>query len=435
MMSRVGVVGPRDSVRLICEVGEEYKDRMQFIPYVYQNAAEASGIVHAAADSVDIWLFSGQAPYAIAKEQIRKQKAFFPQLQGSSLTRVLLELVYRDHRRLERVSFDTISAEAFREMCADLGLPCDQLHLLSYSGFMPSMELIAFHTGLYSQGKVDACATCISSVYDELKAREIPVYRITHDRVAIRTMLDMASQEGEALHFKKSQIAVQMVVVDGLDKLIGENKGIYEVHRLELKLQETILDYVEAQAGAVVPLGNGKHLVFSTRGSFEDNRTFPPSALMERIWLIADLPTHIGVGFGATALAAEKNAQLALLHAKQTGVSNAILVNDEGVMEGPLYTPDSITYQYRTENKEMNQLLRKAGVTITTYNKLLSVQKNLGQNCISAVEAAEWLGMTQRNARRILSDLEKNGLAELTGEEALASRGRPRKVYRLIAPS
>ncbi len=156
---------------------------------------------------------------------------------------------------------------------------------------------------------------------------------------------------------------------------------------------------------------------------------------MERIWLIADLPTHIGVGFGATALAAEKNAQLALLHAKQTGVSNAILVNDEGVMEGPLYTPDSITYQYRTENKEMNQLLRKAGVTITTYNKLLSVQKNLGQNCISAVEAAEWLGMTQRNARRILSDLEKNGLAELTGEEAPASRGRPRKVYRLIAPS
>lgn len=103
-------------------------------------------------------------------------------------------------------------------------------------------------------------------------------------------------------------------------------------------------------------------------------------------------------------------------------------------MEGPLYTPDSITYQYRTENKEMNQLLRKWRHDHDLQQAPLRT-KNLGQNCISAVEAAEWLGMTQRNARRILSDLEKNGLAELTGEEALTSRGRPRKVYRLIAPS
>ncbi|USG66918.1 hypothetical protein NDK47_06375 [Brevibacillus ruminantium] len=434
MLTRVGVVGPRDSVQLICEVGAEFQDQMMFIPYVYQNTAEAMEIVNAAEDSVDIWLFSGQSPYAIAKDHIRKKKAFYPQLQGTSLTRILLEAVYRDRRELERISFDTIPTDSFQELCVELNLPFDQIHLFSYRGFMPSTELVAFHTELYAKGKVEACATCISSVYNELQAQGIPVYRVYHDRMAIRTMLQLASQQGEALHYKKSQIAVQVVAIQGLDRLIGENKGVYEVHRLELKLQEIILDYVEAHSGAGVPLGNGKHLIFSTRGSFEDNRRFPPSSLIEKIWLLADLPTYIGVGFGATALAAEKNAQLALLHAQKMGDSAAILVNDEGQMEGPLRSPGSITYEYRTDNKEMSLLLRKAGVTITTYNKILSIQKNLGKNSISSTEIAEWLGMTQRNARRILSDLEQSGLAELTGEEAPASRGRPRKVYRLVQP-
>ncbi|MCK9911031.1 hypothetical protein MXD81_17915, partial [Microbacteriaceae bacterium K1510] len=57
--------------------------------------------------------------------------------------------------------------------------------------------------------------------------------------------------------------------------------------------------------------------------------------------------------------------------------------------------------------------------------------KNIGQHSISAANIAEWLGMTERNARRILGDLAEYGLAEIIGEEAPASRGRPRKIYRI----
>lgn len=434
MITRVGVVGPKDSVQIICDVGTEFRDRMVFMPFVYQDVEEARELIRNAEPGVDVWLFSGQAPYAIAKEYIQKQKAFFPQLNGSSLTKVLLEITYRDGLQLERVSFDTILNTYFNETCAELGLPCERVRLLSYTGYTPTAELIDYHYSLYTQGDVDACATFLSSVYEQLTARGIPVYRITPDRMTIRNMLELARHEGETLHFKKSQIAVQLIEVNGIDKLVRENKSLNELRRLELKLQEPILDYVEALAGAVVSLGNGKHMIFSTRGSFEENWSFPPATLMEKIYIVADLPPSIGIGFGATALAAERNAQLALFHAQKLGGLNAILINDEGQIEGPLQKPESLTFHYRTEDKEISERLKKAGVTITTYNKMIAVQKNLGQNSISAGEIAELLGMTQRNARRILSELEQQGFAELIGEEVPTNRGRPRKIYRIVRP-
>ncbi|TGU66310.1 hypothetical protein EN829_067200, partial [Mesorhizobium sp. M00.F.Ca.ET.186.01.1.1] len=54
------------------------------------------------------------------------------------------------------------------------------------------------------------------------------------------------------------------------------------------------------------------------------------------------------------------------------------------------------------------------------------------QNYISAAEMAEWMGMTPRNARRILSDLAEHNVIEQIGEETPTNRGRPRKIYRVL---
>lgn len=431
MITRVGVVGPRDSVELICTVGKEFENQIVILPFVYQHTEETAQIVVQAEQDVDVWLFSGMAPHGIAKNLV-KQKAFYPQLNGSILTKVLLEIVFRDQLQLERVSFDTFSERDFLETIEELGLTCSDPLLFPLSGYRPASELIAFHTSLYKEGKTVACATGLRSVYEELKAQGIPVYRISFNRMTIREMFKQACQEGETLHFKRSQIAVQLIQIDELEKYASQSKNAYDLRRLDLKLQELILDYTERLSGSFVALGNGSFLLFSTRGSFEDT-PYHPASLLEKITLLAESPANMGIGFGATALAAERNAQLALHHAKKLPGCTAILVNDIGTIEGPLQQPDSISFEYRTQNKEIIEVLKKAGVTISTLNKLISVQKNIGQNSISAADVAEWLGMTERNARRILGDLAECGLAEIIGEEAPASRGRPRKIYRIKA--
>jgi Predicted transcriptional regulator len=83
-------------------------------------------------------------------------------------------------------------------------------------------------------------------------------------------------------------------------------------------------------------------------------------------------------------------------------------------------------------NKELSEKLKRCGATITTYNKILSIQKRSGNHSINASTLAEWLKMTPRYARRILNSLTEQGLAEMIGEEAPASKGRPRKIYRVL---
>lgn len=431
MKTRLGIVGPKDSVDLICGIAEEFNDRIISIPFTYANVEETAEIIRDRENLVDVWLFSGQAPYAIANEAPLRLKGFFPQLNGSSLTKVLLDISYKDHKKLDHLSFDTIPANEIYETFSELHLPVDGLQLFPYAGYKPTDELTSFHYNLYKNDRVKACVTCIHSVYEELKSLRVPVYRITPTKMIIRQMIIQACQQNETVHFKKSQIAVLIIQINEMNKLIGENTISYKGHRSNLKLQEFVIDFTEAMSGSFVLLGNGKFMIFSTRGSFEKYNKYHTTSFLDKITVMTESTANIGIGYGTTSLGAEQNAYLALNHARNQGGNSTILVDEDRSIEGPLQKSNSITYSYRTDNKEINNYLTKAGVNISTFNKIQYVQNNLGHNSISAANIAEWLNMTQRNARRILTNLEKQSLAEVVGEETPTTRGRPRKIYRV----
>ncbi|MGG1659851.1 hypothetical protein [Brevibacillus sp. NRS-1366] len=430
-MIRVGLIGPKDSVEMMVSVGQEFSDQLVLVPYTYHRAEEAEAIVSENNQEVDVWFFSGIGPYSMAREHLQKQKAFYPQINASVLTKVLLELVYRDGLSLDRVSFDTVSEAHFRETLEELGLFCEKPYLNPYVEFKLTNHWVNYHSSLFSEGKVDACVTGMLSAAEELKRKGIKVYRMGFTRLTFREIYKQIVQEGETLHFKRSQIAVQLIEVSDLERLANEPTNAYDLRRLDLKLQEIILDYTEAISGSFVALGNYKFIIFSTRGSLDDHPAFHPTIILEKIMLLTNSTANMGIGFGVTALSAERNAQLALVHAKKH-TKAAILVDSDGSIEGPLQQTKSISYGYWTEDKEISESLKKAGVSITTLNKIISVQKALGQNYISSTDMAEWMGMTQRNARRILSDLAEHNIIEQIGEETPTNRGRPRKIYRVL---
>ncbi|MEM5591274.1 hypothetical protein AAHH67_05145 [Niallia circulans] len=74
---------------------------------------------------------------------------------------------------------------------------------------------------------------------------------------------------------------------------------------------------------------------------------------------------------------AEKNAILALEHAEAYGTYTGFLVDDIGNITGPLQQNQTIGFNYRVTDEELSNKLKKAGVTISTYNKLISIQKIL----------------------------------------------------------
>lgn len=429
LKTRAGIVGPKDTVQLILDIAKEFNDKLTPVPYVYQSTKEVTNIMKYNQHMVDLWIFAGPALYPFAQLSGSDQLCFFLKLDGSSLAQVLLKIGYKEGKSLNRLSIDMLTEKEVNEIYIDLNLPYEEIYVHEYNHETPLNDLLTFHQSLYEKGKIDICLTCLYFIYEQLQSQGIPAYRITPTRSNIRETLKTAIQQWETIQFKQSQIAVMLIKVNKMESLTDHHTVSYDLHRLNLELQAAILNFSESISGSFVTLGLGTYIIFSTRGSLQETGQ-QSTELIEKLALITDLPANIGIGYGETSLAAEKNARLALHHAENHGERSAFLVDSNGTIEGPLNDKTNITFGYRIENSDISEKLKKAGVTITTFNKILSIQKKQGNQAVTANSIAEWLKMTQRNARRILNSLVEHDLAEVIGEEAPA-KGRPRKIYRV----
>lgn len=431
MKNRLGIIGPQDSVDLIFNIAKEFKETIKIVPFIYSAIEESKEFVNDHRDEVDVWLFSGQAPFAIAKHNLNPQSGFYPSLSGSSLTKVLLDISYKDQKELTRLSFDTIPSDQVYETFSELDLQTDKLKLFPYSGYKPTKELVKFHYELFKTNKVDSCITCVHSVYKELKKMNVPTYRLTATKMAIRETILMASQRSEIIQVQSSQISILVLQLYDMNTLISEKNVSFDAHRLSLSLQEMVIEFAEKIQGSFIQQGIEKFVIFSTRGSLVDFNNTEIFDLLEKIKMITKLPANIGIGYGYTVLEAEQNAYIALNHANYYEKNSIMLADERGNVEGPLKNNNSISFNRRTNNTEILERLKLSGVNVGTYNKVLSVQTKLRQGHVHASNLAKWLGMTPRNARRILSDLEKNGLASIVGEESPNARGRPRRIFKV----
>lgn len=431
MKTRLGIVGPYDSVERIIEVADGFKDKLIVSPFMYTDATETEKIVKDNNEDIDIWLFSGQAPYAIAVDAGLENRALFPTLNGSSLMKALLYITYHDQLNLEMMSLDTITETEVEETFSELQLSLNSVKLFSYKGYKTTEALIKFHYDLFKSNQTKIAITCVHAVYKALKSLNVPVYRVTPTKMILRQTIKAACQQNETLYFKRSQIAVIIIQINDMDKLMEEKKLLTHHHRLSLRLQEWIVDFSEDILGSYILLSDGKFMIFSTRGALDDYEKYSITALLEKISISTKLTSNMGIGYGKTSMEAEKNAYSAINRARGQEENCAMLVDENGVIEGPFKESGSITYNSRTDNKELQKRLNKAGVNISTFNKILYVQNNISNHTVSTADIAEWLHMTQRNARRILTGLKEYGLAEELGQEAFANRGRPRKIYRV----
>ncbi len=430
MKPRAGIIGPEDSVQLTSEIAIEYSDRLQPVPFIYRDTEEAADIIRNNHHLVDFWILTGPALYNSIQKSGVNQPFYLLKLDGASLTKTLVKIGYNDRKNLETISIDMLMKRDVYETFRDLEIPSDQVYVHEYTNETPLQNLLSFHQQLYRNGQVNLCVTCLRAIYDQLRLENIPSYRVSPTRSNIRETLSSAVQQWETLHFKQSQIAAILVKVQGIEKKDVHNLVTYDLHRLHLEIQAAVLNFAESISGSFVSVGTDIFVIFSTRGSIEETEK-PITSLLEKLALITDLPSNIGIGYGDTALSAEENARLAINHAQNYDSFCAFLIDDNGNIEGPLKEQETITYQYRTENKEISEKLKHSGITITTFNKILSVQKRMGNGSITASQVAEWLKMTPRNARRILTGLVEQGIAKIIGDEAPTSKGRPRKIYQV----
>ncbi|RRJ65222.1 transcriptional regulator [Paenibacillus oralis] len=434
MNMKVAVIGPYDLVETVLQAGEVFHELSMF-PAPYQHEQDTLNVVTGVREQADILLFTGPIPYQLALDSDPGLPMVHVHYSGTALYKVLFDFFRRRPTAFDeevRISVDVLQSQELAEQLDELGLTHRQIYVKSYASGIRHDDLVAFHYDLWKKGRVTATVTCVTSVYQQLSELGVPAFRVIPTRSSIRDCLSRALLEGKSLRLSRTQIAIGILSIDHYERVLKEAVSEYDIQRKKIVLQQIFVDFGEATQSLIKWNDSGEVSFITTQGIIEQvTRKFQEAPLLLEVMERLQWNASIGIGLGRTANEAEGKAREALLKAKAGGGGNCFLIMQDGLVYGPLGSELTLKYSARSEDPELISLAKKAGLSVGTINKLISLCRRLGTSTLTAAQLAEGFGITLRSARRIMAALEKYGIAAIVGEEQPVGRGRPRQIYTL----
>ena len=249
--------------------------------------------------------------------------------------------------------------------------------------------------------------------------------------MAVEAVLSTMIRTYEMLHYKATQIAVQIIEIDSIIGLKKDAFSTDELFRIELTIMENLLTYTKNVYGSIKSSGFGRYVIFTTRGLLQDvTGDFSHLPDITDYDQLNKEAISCGIGIGQTVYDAEINAGNALLHAKECGKGTWMVCFDDKKIAGPLGRPENLTYSYTS--KQLEAISKQTSLSVMTLNKLKSALKKLAHDEINANDLSKYMQVPTRSARRILTTLEEKGFAKVVAMEKPHTRGRPRKNYEIF---
>lgn len=431
MKARIGVIGPRDSVEQIMEIGEQYEN-IEFFPFVYKTVDDIEPILEDNKAHIEQWLFSGQSPYYYAYEKgwIRSEEAAYISLHGSGFFGALLQGIVRNNQIFKKASIDTLSDQVIQQNQAVYELEDLTFYTFPYEGYKEVDQIIEFHKKLFENGQTEIAFTCILAVYQQLTKLGIPVFRITPSDIAIMMKVDLLEERIYTSRYKQSQI-----VLLGIEAILSEESTrnlpfSFRLKRQALLLQERLLSTAEVLCGSLITLGDGLYFIYTTFGEVEEElQKGSLHQLMQQVEKQSGLQIRIGIGIGQTAMQAEQNVRLAFQHARQANTPFLVLVDEDEKISLLESADASVSYERKNFGEDWDKRFEGAAISAQTASKVHAYSIQYRKEVFTAQDVALWLKSTDRNGRRVVTELERLGLIQMVGEEQLGGRGRPRKIY------
>lgn len=432
----IGIIGPADSTRLLTGLAAELGLADRVVARVYGEIDEAPGLAKELDPVCRVLLFTGRAPYTLCRRrrELTAVLQYVPQ-SGADLYCTLIHLLQEFGGALPRVSLDTIEPWVVGEAYGDLALP-PPAHLISLEvegdedRMRPVSELVLFHTERYRAGEVDVCLTCIGSVDRELRASGIPSRRISHTRSALREALRQAQLAERLVLTETTQPAAVLI---RLPEIRGGGRGRgghYEAQRRILRTREALLSLAERLQGRLTDLDEETFIVSTNRGTVEaaiSRLTTDKGGPLRLERLPAD--ARIGIGLGATVPGAEENARRALVMSHGPGDIHVAFTDGKLMRIGRDEVGTAL--RLREIQEPMRRVAAELGVGPLALARLTRALRQVDASQVTATELARSYGIEPRSARRLMTSLQRAGIATPAGRQGGPRAGRPQTVYRV----
>ncbi|HHT7190317.1 TPA: ArsR family transcriptional regulator [Bacillus cereus] len=429
MSISLGLLGPRDSMEVIQKYLKKYND-ITCIPIECLTEEDLNKHVLPHKNHITMWLCTGPITYDIVQKWGGiSDPIFHISYQGSAIYSIFLQLSHEHQIKVDEISYDSFSLDEIDKVLQEAGIKTSVQYVESKT--IELQSLIDFHYNCYKKGYTKAAITG-HPIQEQLQLLGVPAYRIFPTEISVDSTVHQIQKMYEMLHFKRSQIAVQIIEYDAA--FVGLANTAFttdKLHEIEIEFMKKLRTYTKRIQGSILTIGPGRYVIFSTRGFLQDiTHDFTRIAEIDSFKGLKKEAETCGIGIGHSAYEAEINAWNALLQSREWGKGSWAVCFDDKKIAGPLGKEEQLTYSYISD--EIQSIRKKTSLSVSTLHKLKSIIKKRLNAEISANELAQYMQITTRSARRILSELEVNGLAHVIAEENPRTKGRPRKIYKLL---
>jgi hypothetical protein len=435
MKVKIGAIGPSDSLKQIREVAKK-DSRIELIEFEYTHPDQLHRILDEHRYDVTQWIFSGQNPYYYSLHHglITEEEASFPPLHGISLLGTCMRVVHDRGEVVKRMSLDTVDRETVGLVMNEFSLQDLSIELYPYHHYKPYDELIDFHVKEFEKGNTEVALTCLLNVYNALVELGIPCYRLVPSQLAIQTVFNILISRANSQIYEKLKVAIL-----GFE-LIGNEAGNgslqkYEDRKRSLRLGLHLVHVAELLNGTLIDRQDGRFQIYTTYGDIELLQTTQSLVdVVKEVELQMSNKLMVGIGSGYTVYEAERHVDFAFSQEPAGNETSIMFVDeDKKVID---YSKENTSY-YTVENipEYWKQTLQENSYTSLIPAKIYHFLKLKRISQFSSELITSLLKNTDRNTRRILSDLEQMGLLEVVGEESSGRPGRPKKTYAIVSDS
>lgn len=398
------MIGPHDSVARVVETAESM-DLSALITREYDGPSEARQIAQELAAMCRVLMFTGEYPYQLASPG-------WPTGSGTELIciRHTAADLYRTIARLLVKSpgyavdcpvlvVDVIKERIILEVVDDIGLKAEVVMLPSWQddGKPDLDDLVNRHKAAHQAGGPRLSLTCFGTVFESLRAQGISCARIEHTHSAITDALRQAQVIDVAIEARERQPAVIKAATSSnspaerflraafaAQAVSRDDEGRLTVHTMRLRAMATVAEHTAA----------------SSHGT-----------------------DSIGIGIGASAHEAELQAALALAYGQTNRELATTFENGSPV--------ESLEHRSQGATEVLANAASNVGLAPLALYRLLAAFRTLNPDRFTVQDLAHAYGSTTRTARRLITRLRDQGLAEQVGNSQPPGAGRPSPLYRI----
>lgn len=280
-------------------------------------------------------------------------------------------------------------------------------------------EIVDAHIKHAEQGAFPI--TTIASVYMSLRDRNIECRYLIPTKQETIVAFERVLLASKGRQNKESQIVYGIIQFESITK------------QVQSKVEQILHYFTQQLDGHLIMLNPLQYSFITTRGQFErETLGYKHLPLLSRFKEELQINCTIGIGFGINAYDSGRHAKQALYQANENGPNLCYIVREDNSVIGPIDTTVFINYeQYPLVITDLKLLERaeKAGMSASYISKLMGRIMKHQKLVYTADELAQTLNITLRSANRILLKWLDAGLVDIIGEEKVAHRGRPRRIY------